>query len=208
MELLSIGALLLAVVLSLDLLAVSFAYGSEKIKIPFKSNIIITVIGSTVLALSVYLGNFISLILPYTITDIIGSSILFILGIIKIFDSVIKGYIRKNGKISKNMNFSIFSLKFAINVYADPKKADIDNSRIISSNEAIIVAFAVALDAVALGVGAALIEISFIQLIMFSLIFDVLAVLIGSFLGRSLAQKSPINLSWLGGIILIILSFL
>jgi len=204
----SFEALLLAVVLSIDVFAVSFAYGSSNIKIPFKSIMIITIIGSVILGLSIYLGAALLPFIPEAAATGLSFGILFILGLIKIFDSVVKRLIRKYGNSAKKVTFSIFNLKFILNVYADPEKADIDNSRIISAKEAVIVALAVAMDAFALGFGAGLVDINHLQIIAFSLVIDVVAVLLGCFIGGKLAQKSSINLSWLGGVILIVLAFL
>jgi len=201
-------ALLLAAVLSIDIFAVSFAYGSSEIKIPFKSIMIITVIGSFVLGLSIYLGTFLQPFIPEWLAEGLSFTILFTLGLVKIFDSVIKRYIRKRREISpRQLEFSIFSLKFILNVYADPEKADLDKSRIISSKEAVIVAMAVAMDAFALGFGAGLVDVNHLQIIAFSLVIDVAAVLVGCYIGGKIAQKSRANLSWLGGVILILLAF-
>lgn len=202
----SLEALLLAVVLSIDVFAVSFAYGSSKIKIPFKSIMIITVIGSVILGLSIYLGALLLPFFPVGIADALSFIILFTLGLIKIFDSIIKKLIRKYSDASKKVEFSVFNLKFILNVYASPEKADLDNSRIISPKESVIVAIAVAMDAFALGFGAGLADVNHLQIIAFSLIIDVAAVLLGCFIGGKIAQKSPINLSWLGGVILILLA--
>jgi len=201
-------ALLLAAILSIDIFAVSFAYGSSKIKIPFKSTMIITVIGSVILGLSIYLGTFLLPFMPEGVASGLSFTILFTLGLIKIFDSVIKRYIRKRRETSsKQMEFSAFNLKFILNVYADPEKADVDKSRVISPKEAVAVAIAVAMDAFALGFGAGLINVNHLQIIAFSLVIDVVAVVLGCFIGSKIAQKSRINLSWLGGVILIALAF-
>jgi len=204
----SVEALLLAVVLSVDVFAVSFAYGSSKIKIPFKSIMIITVIGSVILGLSIYVGSAFLPFMPLAVANGLSFGILFTLGLVKIFDSVIKRFVRKHSDSSKRMEFSIFNVKFIMNVYADPEKADLDNSRVISAKEAVIVALAVAMDAFALGFGAGLSDVNHLQIIAFSLVIDVIAVLLGCFIGGKIAQKSPINLSWLGGVILITLAFL
>ena len=201
------GALVLALILSIDIFAVSFAYGTSRIKIPFKSIMIITIVGSVILGLSIYFGAFLLPLMPEGAADVLAFIILFTLGIIKIFDSLIKRYIRKKGKASKKVQFSAFSLKFVLDVYADPEKADLDKSRVLSPKESLAVAIAVALDAFALGFGAGLIEVNPIQIIGFSLVIDVAAVLLGCFAGRKIAQKVPINLSWLGGVILIVLAF-
>jgi len=200
-------ALLLAAILSIDIFAVSFAYGSSKIKIPLKSIMIITIIGSIILGLSIYLGASFLPFIPEGLAEALSFGILFMLGLAKIFDSVIKRLIRKRSDSLKKMEFSAFNLRFILNVYADPEKADIDKSRIISPKEAVAVAVAVAIDAFALGFGAGLSDVNHLQIIVFSLVIDVAAVVLGCFIGGKIAKKSTINLAWLGGVILILLAF-
>lgn len=197
---------MLTMVLSIDAFAASFAYGSSKIRIPFKSIIIITVIGSIILGISLYFGVLLQAFIPEGAASALSFVILFTLGLIKIFDSVIKNYIRKHNNSAKKMEFSLFNLKFILNVYANPERADIDKSRIISSKEAVTLAVALALDAFALGFGAGLTDINTLQVITFSLVLDVVAIVLGCYLGNKLAEKSSINLAWLGGVILILLA--
>ncbi|MCL2415339.1 MAG: manganese efflux pump, partial [Defluviitaleaceae bacterium] len=140
------------------------------------------------------------------ITNAVSFGILFTLGLIKIFDSVIKSYIRTRNVSSKKPGLSLFNLKFILNAYADPEKADIDKSRVISPKEALTVAIAVAMDALVLGFGAGLVDVNHLQIIAFSLVLDIIAVISGCAAGGKVAQKVPISLSWLGGVILILLA--
>ena len=204
----SLEALLLTVVLSIDVFAVSFAYGSSKIKIPFKSMMVITVIGSIILGVSLYFGVLVQQFIPYQVAGILSFSILFLLGLFRIFDSALKSFIRKHSNASKKVEFSLFNFKFILNVYADPEKADIDNSRTISPKEAVAVAVAVAIDALVLGFGAGLVDVNHLQIIAFSLVLDVIAIVLGCYIGGKVATKFAINLSWLGGLILIALAIL
>ena len=203
---LSLEALLLTTVLSIDAFAASFAYGSSKIKIPFKSVMIINIIGSLVLALALYLGVFLRPFVSVEVADALSFGILFTLGLFKIFDSTVKGFIRKCSDSSKKLEFAAFNLKFILTVYANPEKADIDSSRILSSKEAVVIAVALALDSFAVGFGAGLVNINHFQLIIFSLFTDVIAIVLGCRLGNKIAEKSPVNLSWLGGVILILIA--
>ncbi|MCL2565407.1 MAG: sporulation membrane protein YtaF [Defluviitaleaceae bacterium] len=204
----SVEALLLTIVLSIDAFAASFAYGSSKIKIPLKSIMIINIIGSLVLALSLYLGIFFRPFVPGEVADALSFGILFSLGLFKIFDSTVKSFIRKYSDTAKKVEFAAFDLKFILTVYANPERADIDSSRIISSKEAIAIAIALALDSFAVGFGAGLANVNHFQIIIFSLFTDVIAIILGCRLGNKIAEKSPVNLSWLGGVILILLAVL
>lgn len=200
--------LILVIAMSIDSFVASFAYGSDKIKIPFISIVIISSICSLVLTASLFLGKIISPILPSHLTNIICFTILFLLGIIKLFDSSIKTFIRKHNNINKKINFSIFNLRFILNIYADPQKADTDLSRELSPLEAMALAFALSVDGLVVGMGAGILTINFLEVIIFSFIFGVTAVLLGSYVGYKIAQRIDLNLSWLSGILLIVLAII
>lgn len=201
-------ALLLVTALSMDAFVSSFAYGANKIKIPFKSVIVIDIICTSILAISIFLGIYVSPNIPELLTKTISFFILFILGIIKLFDGTIKILIRKYNKLHKKIKFSIFDLNFVLNIYANPQDADIDSSRILSPKESIYLAIALSIDGLAVGFGAGLTDINYFLIIIFSLLSHIIAIMLGCCLGNKIAEKSSLNLSWLSGLILIVLSIL
>lgn len=200
-------SLLIVTALSIDAFVSSFAYGTNKIKIPIKSILIINIICSLILAFSLFFGVLLRPLISQSLAQFVSFSILFILGITRLFDSTIKTLIRKYNNIEKKVEFSILDLKFILNVYANPEKADIDSSRIVSSKEAIFLAIALSLDSFAVGFGAGLSDVNHFQIIGFSLITDMFAIIFGCYFGNIIAKKFSLNLSWLSGLILIFLAF-
>ncbi len=199
---------LLAAALSVDSFIASFGYGTGKIKIPFVSVLIISVISSSVLALSLFIASAISPALPPLATKLICFFILFISGVIKLFDSSVKSMIRKHKGIKKQLKFSMLSLNFILDIYADPEDADIDSSRDLSPREAVSLAIALSLDGLAAGFGAGLADFNIIGAIIFSLAFGVLAILLGCRIGNKVAEDTPVDISWLGGVLLVFLGVL
>lgn len=200
-------AFLLVAAVSLDSFVASFAYGTNKIKIPPLSVAVISVICSGMLAVSLFFGSLLRDYVPEAVTKGICFTILFLLGVVKLFDSAIKMRIRKH-KIDRQMKFSFLSLQVILNVYADPEKADIDRSKVLSPLEAVSVAVALSLDGLAVGFGAGLASIDFFQAVIICLLFSAVTVGIGSLLGRKLAEKTNLNLTWVGGVLLLVLAFL
>ncbi|MCL2069094.1 MAG: sporulation membrane protein YtaF [Oscillospiraceae bacterium] len=192
---------------SVDAFSASFAYGSGKIKIPMISNHIINLIGVSTLALSLLAGSFIRQFIPEIITIWISFAILFILGAIKLLDSIVKSIIRKHSSLDKEIKFSMLSIKFILRLYANPEEAEVDCSRSISPGEASALALALSLDGIAVGLGAALAGINIPAVIITSLIANFLAVTLGCRFGNTLARKTSFNLSWLGGAVLIAMAF-
>jgi len=199
-------AFLLAVALSADALLAAFAYGSRKIKIPIRSVLLISIICSGFLGLTLLLGSRITTLISGQTAAWLGFAILFILGLFRILDSVLKNWIRKRGASNKEMKLRAFQLKFILQVYIEPEVADIDGSRTLSVGEAAALAVALSLDGIAAGLGTGLGGAALLPAAGFTLAMTLAAVLIGCKLGDKLAQKIDKDLSWLSGTLLILLA--
>ena len=201
-------AVLIAIALSTDAFIASFAYGSNKIKIPFSSMQVIAFMCTGILGISLLLGTFLKPYLPGDLLKIGAFLILFILGIIKLMDNIIKSIIHKHAIIDKQIKFSFLNINFILNIYADPKEADLDESKTLSPKEALSLAVALSLDSLAAGFGVALGNVNIFAIILCSLIFSMLSIKSGAFIGNKISDKVPFQLSWLSGILLIFLAFL
>lgn len=199
-------AVILVSALSADALIASFSYGVNKIKIPFSSVLIISVISTAILTAALYAGAALSNVITPLTASIISSVILISIGILKLADSLVKTLIRKHKSLKKDFKFSFLSLKFILCVYADPEDADTDASKSLSAREAIPLAFALSIDSLTVGIGAGMTDTNFIMCIVFSIVFSVIAIFMGSFLGRKLAARTSLNISWLGGVFFIALA--
>ena len=203
-----IEALLLVTASSLDAFAASLSYGTTKIKIPVLSAVIIDLVCSGSLAAALFTGKLAGNLIPSHITSAICFIILFIIGVTKLFDFFIKEFISKKNSPVANISFHIMDLKFLFQVYCDNTKADYDLSKILSKKEAVALGIALSMDGLATGFGVGLVNISYIQLMLYSLIINLIAILSGGKLGAKIAKSSAINLTWISGAILIILAFL
>jgi Domain of unknown function DUF. len=110
--------------------------------------------------------------------------------------------------LRKNIKISFLGLDFDINIGIKKEENEIISSKILKLKEASSLSVALSLDGLAVGFGAALANANSIQIVAFSLISDMLAVMLGGFLGNKIAEKISFNLSWLSGIMLMILAFL
>lgn len=201
-------AILLVAALSVDAFVASFAYGSNRIHIPFSSIAVISFVCTAVLGVSLAAGHFIQPLIPQNMTRILCFLILFLLGIMKLFDSVLKNFIKKHQSAQKNLSFRLFDLRFILKIYVDSTAADQDLSRHLSIGEAASLAFALSIDGLAAGFGAGLAAVNFWQALMVSLLITAAAVTIGGRVGRKIADKLRFDLSWLSGFLLMLLAFL
>ncbi|QUH21379.1 sporulation membrane protein YtaF [Alkaliphilus sp. B6464] len=197
-------SILLVLALSLDAFVASIAYGTNKIKIPFISVAIINIACSSVLAFSIFLGSIVKKIIPVNITSVFSFLILLFLGVFYLFQSLIKAYIAKPSNQNKEVQLKMSDL--IINIYIDGTSADFDNSKYLNPKEAIYLAIALSLDSLAAGFGSSLGNINYIQVILFSLFWGMIAIWLGVFIGKKFAEKLDINISWLSGVLLIILA--
>ncbi|NMA85730.1 MAG: sporulation membrane protein YtaF [Tissierellia bacterium] len=200
--------ILLVLALSLDAFVASIAYGTNKIKIPFKSIIIIDSICAISLVISLLLGGILSKILPDKATIIISFFILMGIGIYYLFESFFKNYLKGKKKKNGKVKLKLFNIFFIIEIYIDETKADIDNSRILSSKEALYLATALSLDSLAIGFGSGLLDMNILYILFASLIMDLIAIWSGLFIGKTFVDRAKIDLSWLAGMILILLAVL
>lgn len=201
-----IESLLLVSSVCIDAFVASIAYGTNKIRIPLYSSIMISIIGSIFLGISLFLGSFIKDFLPGNLPIILSFSILMIIGIYRFFEGLFKSYLTKKNKLDKPLTFKMFDLNFVLQVYADETKADFDHSKILTLKESLYLASALSFDSIAVGFGASLYSTNYISTIVLCFFIGVLAVSFGQLIGKKLLEKSELNLSWLSGVILIILA--
>lgn len=162
-------AFIMVSALSLDAFAASFAYGTNKIKIPLKSVVIINFVCSVILGVALSAGSYIADFIPRSVTSWICFSILIFIAITKLFEFSIKNWIRRQGSDSPKTEFTIMNFRFCLQLIADPTRADADKSKVLSSKEAIALALSLSLDGLAVGLGAGMVScgIPFILLLSF-----------------------------------------
>jgi len=203
----TLQTVMLVCALSLDAFVASFAFGTQKIKIPFFSVLLINTICACFLGISVFVGSMVRPYITESFASFISFAILTCIGISKLFDSLIKNKIKKHKIRKTEIDSKELNFNFILSVYADSTIADSDNSRTISAKEAVLLAVALSLDGLAAGVGTGITEVNYVQLMLFSLISDMLAVMFGSKTGKKFAGRFNLDLSWVGGVLLLVLAF-
>ncbi len=201
-------SLLLVLSLCIDAIAASFAYGTNKIKIPFTSGALMSIISTIFLVFSLLLGSWIKTFLPINLTSFISFSLLLILGISTLFEGLLKNFLNKKAENTNHIEFKIFDFKLILNVYADATKADLDHSKSLNTKEAIYLGIALSLDSIVVGLGFGLTSINLFQIVPLSLILNSLAIFSGALLGKKFADSLAVDISWLSGLILIILAII
>lgn len=201
-------AAVLALSLSVDAFVAGFAYGSNRIKIPLSSVLIISIICSGIVGISFLIGSIAKNYIPLWLTSCICFIILFIMGLIKLMDGIMKAFIRRHANLERKVEFSMFSVRFILALYADPEESDFDKSKSISAMESVSLSLALSFDGLAVGFGAAMGGVNGLAVFAWSLVANTAFLLSGCLLGYKIAHRLRFNVSWIGGAILIVMAFL
>lgn len=194
-------ALVLAV--SLDALIAAFSFGSEGIRIPPLSAIIISSVCTAVLAVSMLASSLIGGLIPESLCRAAGAGILTIMGTVSMFQNMLKNALRKRQGES-GFKFRFSNIDFVICVYLDETKADCDGSKALSVKESAVLALTLSADSLASGFGAGLSGSGAARIAAAGFITGIAAIALGGFIGKKVSCRKP-ELSWLSGLILILL---
>lgn len=200
--------ILLVLSVSIDSFIASISYGTNKIKIPLFSALIIDIISTFMLGFSLILGDILNNFISISFAKYTSFFLLLALGLYRLFESILKSYINIKFKNSTPLKFKFLDFNFVIEVYGTEIKADFDNSKNLSPKEAIYLALALSFDSLAVGFSTSLISINYSIVIILSLTLGFILIILGSKIGEKLILCSDKNYSWISGFMLILLSFL
>ena len=198
--------IMLAAAVSIDAFAAAFTYGTDGIGIPARSAWVIHLLSTFIICISLISGLYLGEFLPHAVTDILSFLMLLILGIAKLFDGLLKNALQKTENCKKDITFSLMSLHFILSVYANPKTADADRSKILSPKEAAVLAITLSIDSIPIGIGMGLSSFPIWCVIPIAILADEAAIRLGHFFGKKAAEKLSIEASWIGGALLIIMA--
>ncbi|MCH5194006.1 MAG: manganese efflux pump [Oscillospiraceae bacterium] len=191
-----IKVLLLVIAVCTDCFAASLGIGSAGIRIPFRSAVIISLVGTVSLSVSVAFAGTLKLAVPGGLCSAISFILLLGLGLFNLFQNFWRDIICKRSKKGD-----------PVRMFFDGASADTDGSKSISAKEALVLSAALSADSVVTGISAGLGSISLPLLSAMSFAAGLLSVTAGERLGRKIVSSFNINLGWLCGAVLIILAF-
>ncbi|MCY8910810.1 sporulation membrane protein YtaF [Bacillus atrophaeus] len=200
-----VSLLLVALAVSLDSFSVGFTYGLRKMKIPLKAIIVIACCSGAVMFLSMLIGGFLTKFFPVYVTEKLGGLILVGIGAGVLYQffrpTKEQDYLLHEKTL---LNLEVKSLGIVIHILRKPTSADIDRSGTINGIEALLLGFALSIDAFGAGIGAAILGFSPITLSFAVAIMSSLFVSIGIYAGHVLSKWSWIDkMAFLPGLLLI-----
>jgi len=144
------GLIFLVIAVSLDGFGVGISYGMRRIHVPMIGISIIILCSGIVVFLSMMIGGTLRAFIPAHYTSLIGGAILISIGLFVMLNVIFKK--STEVKMQKEREEGLPSFKALL---TKPEKADMDQSGVISVNEALLLGIALALDAFGAGIGAA-----------------------------------------------------
>lgn len=221
-----IKAILLVIAVCTDCFAASLGIGSAGIRIPVRSAVIISLVGTVSLSVSVAFAGALKLAVPAELCAAISFILLLGLGLFNLFQNFWRDIVcqkkaeplpiplrtvsaKSKGTTRKRNNFNTVTEQMGalIRMFFDGASADTDNSKSISAKEALVLSAALSADSVVTGIGAGLGSISLPLLSVMAFAAGLISVKSGEKLGRKIVSSFNINLGWLCGAVLIILAF-
>lgn len=159
-------------------------------------------IGTGILLLSMMVSTPFQKILPEKICTIMGSALLFGIGLLSVFQNSLKAFLAKKQDAQKEMRFRWRGISFAITIYIDETQVDTDHSKTLSLREAAMLGCILSLDSFGIGLGSGFSEHHYLFLAVFSLLLHPAAILLSYRLGSRAARRLPKSCSVFGGVLL------
>ncbi|AQX53524.1 sporulation membrane protein YtaF [Priestia flexa] len=206
----SLSLILVAFAVSLDSFSVGLTYGLRKLKIPFKSILIIACCSAFTLTLAMFVGKMITHLFSPAALDTIGGIIFVLLGMWILYQ-FFRPEEEETAKLEEKIIFKveIKSIGLVINILKKPTTADLDKSGSITGVEALILGIALSLDAFGAGIAAALLGYSPVILAIavaaMSFIFLTLGIQIGKWFSKLAWMRM---FSFVPGVVLILMGIL
>ena len=195
--------LVLVLALCMDTFVASMAYGANKVHITWEK---IVAMNAGCLGIALAAGSILDDLVPETMTRTVCFISLFLLGIVKLLDYFIKKYINRHVSLHKGITFSFSGLRVIVNIYGDPMAADWDHSQSLSWKEVLFLSFAMSIDSLIAGALSAFLEIPVGLTMGTAFIMGIVVMAAGLFLGRKLAARCKCDLSWISGVLFMILA--
>ncbi|MFI3176830.1 MAG: manganese efflux pump [Eubacteriales bacterium] len=175
-----IDELIFVLALTIDTFTISVLYGSQRIEIPFLSNVILNLTATLVLLSAIFFGSFLKQWIPEEATHYLSFLILCGIGGYKCVESL-----------------------------TNPKLQDGDRNhdKILSAKEALSISLALSMDGISIGLGAAFLSVDFVVIGILSLLVGMIAIIIGTRMGRILVKTISLDYSLVGGIAMIVFAF-
>ena len=202
-----VQAILFCLALCTDTFVAGMAYGADGVDIDGKKTALMSAVSTACLGAALGFGTLLRTLVPEGTARLVAFVSLFLLGCIRLSDSLIKNYINRRCGVRKDIHFSFSRLRFILSIYGNPAEADADRNRVLSMKEAVFFGLAMSIDSLTAGTFAAFLHLPAGFTLAVCFLFGLAALAGGQCLGRRLASRSRRDFSWAGGLLFLALAF-
>ncbi len=192
-------ASVLALAVCMDTLFAAMGCSMNGIVIPRRCVLLISSIGTLMLGISLYMGEWIGSLLPEAVFRYGGGCLLMGMGAVQIVKELLGRMLERHGSMSLHCR----GVGLVIRIYLDETTADADGSKLLSLGEAAAFASAMSLDSLVSGMGAGISGGVLPLCLIETFLLGVAAIAAGSRIGCFCTRESP--LACIGGILLMVL---
>ena len=187
---------------NLDNFVIGIAFGIKKIKIGFLPNLLIALITVAGTVASMYAGKIAASFLPRGLTDLLGASIIILLGLYFVLQSF-------SNLLNRKKRIRSIALKDADSMIDYAQDSDKDVSGSIDIRESAAVGCGLAFNNIGTGIAASAAGVQILQAAVCTFLFSIFFLILGVYLGdrifgRVLGKYAPL----LSGILLIALGII
>lgn len=192
---------------SLDSLTAGFSYGTDEVHVRVSSLLPLALVPALFITAAQSLGSFVGSLLPAGILPCLSFLLLFLIGIAKLFESLIRLLAKKHPSLIGNWGCKIKQLNIVFTVYLSPEEANRTELQVLSFRESLLLSLALSLDSILVGMAFCFTPLSPFLLFLSAAFCNLILFSGGYLLGRLLFRLLRFDLSWLSGLCLLLLAF-
>lgn len=191
---------------SIDSLTAGLTYGTQRVKIRRSAYFILIFIPALFITLANHIGSLIILFLPKSVLPFLSFTLLALLGLSKLTESLLRLLAHKYPSLSRNWGWKIKQINIIFTIYLSPEDANQEDLQILSAKESLLLALALSLDSVLVGMAFTTGTLPDQLLFFLASLFNLILFTAGYALGHLASRVLHIDLSWLSGLFLLLLA--
>ncbi len=191
---------------SIDSLTAGLTYGTQRVHIRPFSFLILVCVPAVFITAANRIGSHILGFLPQTALPFLSFTLLAILGLSKLSESLIRLLAHKYPSLSRNWGCKIKQINIIFTIYLSPEDANQEDLHLLTPKEALLLSLALSLDSVLAGMAFCAEPISPVLLFLSASLFNLLLFTFGYGLGHLISSVLHVDLSWLSGLFLLLLA--
>ena len=191
---------------SVDSLTAGLTYGTQRVHIKLFSYLILACVPAAFITAANRMGSHILSFLPQTALPFLSFTLLAILGLSKLSESLIRLLARKYPSLTRNWGCKIKQINIIFTIYLSPEDANQEDLHLLTPKEAFLLSLALSLDSVLVGMAFNTGPLPLSVLFVLASLFNLLLFAFGCGLGHLISSVLHIDLSWLSGLFLLLLA--